>query len=129
MRGKKQHTDNASNGIRIRVRSRTTILKVTVALGGALAGDTNGRTTVGHAVGEGVDGAGLVTTRETLLVAFAVDCFFSPVSFRSSSHFSFGEGKPTSNMLLMPSLQLLDRRLDILHAALLPHLGRRKIAV
>lgn len=32
-------------------------------------------------------------------------------------------------MLLMPSLQLLDGRLDLLHTALLPHLHRRKVAV
>lgn len=32
-------------------------------------------------------------------------------------------------MLLMPPFQLLDRGLDVLHAALFPHLGRREVAV
>lgn len=82
---KGQRTDNASNGIRIRVRSRTTILKVTVALGSALARDTDGRATVGHAVGEGVDGTGLVATSETLLVTFAVDYFLVSISASTNS--------------------------------------------
>lgn len=32
-------------------------------------------------------------------------------------------------MLLMPPLQLLDRRLDMLHTTLLPHLDRREVTV
>lgn len=59
--------------VRVGVGGGTTILEVTVALGGALAGNADRRATVGDAVGELVDGTRLVSAGETELVALAVD--------------------------------------------------------
>lgn len=65
--------DDTGNLVGISVGSGATILKVTLAVLGALAGDTDGATTVGNTVRELVDAAGLVATGETLLVALTVD--------------------------------------------------------
>lgn len=65
--------DDAGDLVGIGIRSGTTVLEVAVALGGALAGDADRCATVGDAVGEGLDGAGLVAASETGLVALAVD--------------------------------------------------------
>lgn len=65
--------DDAGDLVGIGIRSGTTVLEVAVALGGALAGDTDRCATVGDAVGEGFDGAGLVAASKTGLVALTVD--------------------------------------------------------
>ena len=65
--------DDTGNLVGISVGSGATILKVTLAVLGALAGDTDGATTVGNTVRELVDAAGLVATGETLLVTLTVD--------------------------------------------------------
>ena len=65
--------DDTSDLVGISVGSGATILKVTLAVLGDLAGDTDGATTVGNTVRELVDAAGLVATGKTLLVTFTVD--------------------------------------------------------
>jgi hypothetical protein len=65
--------DDTSDLVGISVGSGATILEVTLAVLSALAGDTNGATTVGNTVRELVDVTGLVATGETLLVALTVD--------------------------------------------------------
>lgn len=65
--------DDTSDLVGVSVRRGATILKVTLAVLGALAGDTDGATTVGNTVRELVDVTGLVATGETLLVALTID--------------------------------------------------------
>jgi hypothetical protein len=66
------HND-VGDAVGVGVGGRATVLKVTAALGGSLAGDADRSTTVGNTVGELVDGTSLVATSETLLVALTVD--------------------------------------------------------
>lgn len=65
--------DDTSDLVGISVGGGATILKVTLAVLSALAGDTDGATTVGNTVRELIDVTGLVATGETLLVALTVD--------------------------------------------------------
>jgi hypothetical protein len=65
--------DDTGNLVGISVGRGATVLKVTLAVLGDLAGDTDGATTVGNTVRELVDVTGLVATSETLLVALTVD--------------------------------------------------------
>jgi hypothetical protein len=65
--------DDTSDLVRISVGRGATILKVTLAVLGALAGDTDRATTVGNTVRELIDVTGLVATGETLLVTLTVD--------------------------------------------------------
>lgn len=51
----------------------TTVLEVAVALGGALAGNPDGRATVGNAPCERVDSTSLMSTGKTELVALTID--------------------------------------------------------
>jgi len=98
---------DAGDLIRVGVGRGSAILKVSVALLSALARDPDRGATVRDAVGEGVDGAGLVAARETQRVVLAVD----------------------GDVLLVAALELLDRGLDVLHAARLAHVRRREVAV
>lgn len=81
------------------VTSGTTVLEVTLAVLGDLAGNTDGATTVGNTIAELVDVAGLVTASETLLVTLTID----------------------SNVLNMAGLKLLHGGLNDLHTALSTH--------
>lgn len=65
--------DDTGDLVGISVRRGATILEVTLAVLGTLAGDTDGATTVSNTVRELVDAAGLVATGETLLVTLTVD--------------------------------------------------------
>jgi len=65
--------DDTCDLVRIGVGGGATVLEVTLAVLGALAGDTDGATTVGNTVRELVDVTGLVATGETLLVALTVN--------------------------------------------------------
>lgn len=98
---------NTGDLIRVSVRRRATILKVTIALVAALARDTDGAATVGNTVGELVDAAGLVTAGQTHGVVLAVH----------------------GDMLLVAALELLDRGLDVLHATGLAHRLAGEVAV
>lgn len=87
--------DNTSDLVGVSVRGRATILEVTLAVLGDLAGNTDGAASVSDAVRELFDVAGLVTTGQTLLVTLAVD----------------------SNVLNVTRLKLLHGSLNNLHAA------------
>lgn len=87
--------DDTSNLVRVSVRSWTTILKVSLAVLGTLARNTNGTATVSDTIRKLVDRTGLVTAGETFLVALAVH----------------------GNVLDVARLELLHGRLDGLHAA------------
>jgi hypothetical protein len=65
--------DDTGNLVGISVGRGATVLEVTLAVLGDLAGDTDGTTTVGNTVRELIDVTGLVATSETLLVALTVD--------------------------------------------------------
>jgi hypothetical protein len=65
--------DDTGDLVRISVGGGATVLEVTLAILGALAGNTDGATTVGNTVRELVDVTGLVATGETFLVALTVD--------------------------------------------------------
>lgn len=93
--------------VRVGVGGRATVLEVAVALGGALAGNADGGAAVGDAVAELVDGAGLVATGQTELVALAV----------------------LLDVLEVVRLELLDGVLDVLHATLDTHLLGGEVAV
>ena len=69
--------------------------------------NTDGSTTIRNTVGEGIDGASLVTAGKTHGVVLAVD----------------------GNVLLVASLELLDGGLDVLHSTWLAHIGRGEVGV
>jgi len=60
-------------GFNTDVGSRSSVLKVSVAILGTLTGDSDRSATVGDTRGEGIDVAGFVTTGETLLIIGTVD--------------------------------------------------------
>ena len=99
--------DDARDLVGVGVGGGAAILKVAVALGGALAGNADRRAAVGDAVRELVDGARLVAARQALLVVLAVH----------------------GDVLLVAGAELGDGRLNVLHAALLAHLLGREVAV
>jgi len=72
-----------------------------------LSWNADGGTTVGNAIGEGVDAASLVAASQTESVVLTVDC----------------------NVLLVAALELLDRSLDVLHATWDTHLLGGEVAV
>jgi hypothetical protein len=80
--------------VRVGVGGRSSVLKVTLAILGALAGNTDGTTTVSDTVGELVNGTSLVATSKTSLVALTVD----------------------GNVLNVTGLELLHGSLNGLHA-------------
>lgn len=91
---------DAGDLVWVTVGGWTTVFEVTVTLVGALAWDTDRGTTIGDAVSERVDGAGLVLAGETEFVVRAVD----------------------GDVLLVTLGELLESSFDVLHTALLTHL-------
>jgi hypothetical protein len=89
------------------VTGGTTVLEVTLAILGDLAGNTDGATTVGNTIAELVDATGLVTTSETLLVTLTID----------------------GNVLNMAGLELLHGGLNDLHTTLSTHRSGRDVGV
>lgn len=65
--------DDAGDLVRVGVAGGSAVFKVTLAVLGDLARDTDAATAVGNAPAELVDVAGLVATGQTILVAFTVD--------------------------------------------------------
>lgn len=65
--------NDTSNLVRVSVGGRSSVLEVTLAILGALAGNTDGTTTVSDTVGELVNGTSLVATGKTSLVTLTVD--------------------------------------------------------
>lgn len=59
--------------VRVGIGGGTSVLEVTVALGGNLTGNTDGCATVGDTICELVDGTSLVPSGKTELVALAVN--------------------------------------------------------
>lgn len=99
--------EDLGDAVRIGVGGGTTVLKVAVALLSSLAGNADRGTTVGDAVAELVDGAGLVAAGETELVVLAV----------------------LLDALEVVGLKLLDGSLDVGHAALDTHLLGGEVGV
>ncbi len=89
------------------VGSGSSVLEVTIALVSALSWNTDGCTTVGNTVAEGVDCASLVPAGETESVVLTIN----------------------SNMLHVTTLELLDGGFDVLHATFLSHLLAGKVAM
>ena len=92
--------DLASDEVGVGIGGRTTVLKISFALGLSVTSNTDGGATVGNAVAEGVDVGGLVGTGETKVVALSVD----------------------GNVLVVLGAELVDGLLDVLKATLLAHL-------
>lgn len=92
--------DLAGDKVGVGVGGGTTVLEVSLALGLGVTTNTDGGTTVGNAVAEGVDVGGLVGAGEAELVALTVD----------------------GNVLGVLGAELVDGLLDLLEAALLAHL-------
>lgn len=121
--------EDAGDLVGVGIGGGTAVLEVAVALGGTLAGDTDGRATVGDAPCERVDGAGLVPAGETELVALAVDEDVY-VYVRISIYVCITDGLGSEILtLLVAALQLLDGSLDVLHATLLAHILGGEVAV
>ena len=99
--------EHAGDTIRIGIGGRAAVLEVAVALGGGLAGNTDGAATVGDTVAELVDGTGLVAAGETELVVVTV----------------------LLDALDVAGLELLERSLDVGHAALHTHLLGGEVGV
>lgn len=91
--------DDTSDLVRIGIRSRSSILEVTLAILSDLARDTNRTTTVSNTVAELIDVTGLVSAGQTGLVALTVD----------------------GDVLEVAGLELLHGGLDDLDTALLAH--------
>ncbi len=90
---------HASNLIRIRITRRSPILKIPLPLHGALSRNANTRTPIRHPPAKLVNIARLMSARQPLAVALAVDV----------------------NVLHVTLLELLHRGLDVLHAAVFAH--------
>lgn len=65
--------NDTSNLVGVGVGGRSAVLEVTLAILGALAGNTDRTTTVSNTVGELVNGTSLVATSKTSLVTLAID--------------------------------------------------------
>lgn len=97
----------AGNPVGVRIGGWSSVLKVSITLVATFSWNTNGSTTVGDTVCEGVDRTSLVSAGKTHAVVLAVD----------------------GNVLLVAALELLDCGLDVLHASLLTHLLAGEVAV
>ena len=99
--------DNARDLVRVAITGRPPILEVALALPGARARDAHAGAAVGDAPAEALHAGRLVLARHAFGVALAV-------------HF---------DVLDVARLELLHRRLDVLHAAVGAHLRRRHVGV
>lgn len=88
--------DDTSDLVGISIRRRAAVLEISLVIFRDLTRDTNGATTVGNAVRELINVAGLVATSETLLVTFTVN----------------------GDVLNVTGLELLHGGLDSLHTTL-----------
>lgn len=93
--------------IRIGIGSWSSVFKVTVTLLATFSGDTDGATTVGNTISEGVDATSLMSASKTKGVVLSIN----------------------GDVLLVATLELLDSGLDVLHATRLAHLLTGEVAV